>query len=175
MLAVSSSNGHPGTSILWAVDPSGVVHAYDALNVATELWNSTQDASRDSLGTFSKFGQPVIADGRVYVPTFSNTVVGYGLLQIPAAPSNLTFAVNLSSMPPEVSLSWRDKSDGETGFGIERSTDGAQFYQIATAAANFTTYKDTSVSQNVTYYYRVRALHPSGDSAYSNVVQYTAF
>lgn len=171
MLAVSSSSGHPRTSILWAVDPSGVVHAYDALNVATELWNSTQDASRDSLGTFSKFGQPVIADGRVYVPTFSNTVVAYALLQIPAAPTSLTSAVNLSSTSPEVSLSWTDKSDNETGFGIERSTDGAKFYQIATAAANVTTYHDTSVGQNVTYYYRVRALHPSGNSVYSNVVQ----
>jgi hypothetical protein len=170
MLAVSSSSGHPRTSILWAVDPSGVVHAYDALNVATELWNSTQDASRDSLGTFSKFGQPVIADGRVYVPTFSNTVVAYGLLQTPAAPSNLTSAVN-SSSSPDVSLSWTDNSDDETGFGIERSTDGAQFYPICDTAANVTTFKDTSVSQNVTHYYRVRALHPSGNSAYSNVVQ----
>jgi hypothetical protein len=147
-----------------------VVHAYDALNVATELWNSTQDASRDSLGTFSKFGQPVIADGRVYVPTFSNTVVAYGLLQTPAAPSNLTSAVN-SSSSPDVSLSWTDNSDDETGFGIERSTDGAQFYPICDTAANVTTFKDTSVSQNVTHYYRVRALHPSGNSAYSNVVQ----
>lgn len=171
MLAVSSSNGHPGTSILWAVDANGVVHAYNALNVATELWNSTQNASRDSLGTLSKFGQPVIADGRVYVPTFSNTVVAYALLQTPAAPSNLTVAINPSSPSPGVTMSWADNSNNETGFGIERSTDGLHFSQIATTAANVTTYKDTSVSQNVTYYYRVRALHPSGDSAYSNVVQ----
>jgi hypothetical protein len=174
MLAVSSSNGRRGTSILWAVDSSGVVHAYDALNVATELWNSSQDISRDSLGRLSRFGQPVIADGRVYVPTFSNTVVEYALLQIPAAPSSLTFTGNLSSTS-RISLRWRDNSDDETGFGIERSTDGVQFNLIATAAANGTTYKDMSVSRNVTYYYRVRALHPSGDSAYSNVVQYTVF
>jgi hypothetical protein len=151
-----------------------VVHAYDALNVATELWNSTQDGSRDSLGTFSKFGQPVIADGRVYVPTFSNTVVAYALLQIPAAPSDLTFAVTFSTTP-QVSLTWTDNSDDETGFGIERSTDGVHFSQIATVAANVTTYKDTAVSPLTTYYYRVRALHPSGNSGYSNVAQYTVF
>ena len=68
-------------------------------------------------------------------------------------------------------MSWADNSNNETGFEIERSTDGLHFNQIATTAANVTTYKDTGVSQNVTYYYRVRALHPSGDSAYSNAVQ----
>ena len=174
MLAVSSANGRSGTSILWAVDPSGVVHAYDALNVATELWNSSQDASRDSLGTFSKFGQPAIADGRVYVPTFSNKVVAYALLQVPAAPSDLTFAVDFSTTP-QASLTWTDNSDDETGFGIERSTDEVHFSQIARVAANVTTYKDTSVSHGTTYYYRVRALHPSGNSGYSNVAQYTVF
>ncbi len=172
MLAVSSSGGVSGTSILWAVDPSGVVHAYDALDVATELWNSTQDASRDSLGTFAKFGQPIIADGRVYVPTFSNTVVAYGLLQMPAAPSNLTADFVSRSVQ---TLSWTDNSNDETGFGVERSTDGVNFNQIATVAANVTAYKDKSLSRNTTYYYRVRALHPSGDSGYSNVTQNAAF
>lgn len=80
MLAVSSSAGAAGTSILWAVEGPGIVHAFDALNVSAELWNSGQNASRDALGNFSKFGQPVISDGKVFVPTFSNTVVAYGLL-----------------------------------------------------------------------------------------------
>lgn len=86
MLAVSSLGGLPGTSVLWAVEPSGVVHAFDALNVSTELWNSGQNATRDALGEFSKFGQPVVADGKVFVPTFSNTVVAYGLLPTPGSP-----------------------------------------------------------------------------------------
>src|SRR3954469_14026714 len=62
MLAVSSQAGAAGTSILWAVDTNGVVHAYDAFNVANEIWNSSQIAN-DALGKFSKFGQPVVADG----------------------------------------------------------------------------------------------------------------
>jgi len=86
MLALSSLAGVPGTSILWAAEQSGVVHAFDAMNVATELWNSGQNAARDALGNFSKFGQPVIADGKVFVPTFSNAVVAYGLLATPSNP-----------------------------------------------------------------------------------------
>jgi hypothetical protein len=94
MLAVSSLAGAPETtSILWAVERPdagrpGIVHAFDALNVSTELWNSAQNSDRDALGEFSKFGQPVIADGKVFVPTFSNTVVAYGLLPTPTPPGN---------------------------------------------------------------------------------------
>jgi hypothetical protein len=88
MLAVSSFAGAPGTSIVWGVERPGIVHAFDALNVSNELWNSTQNAGRDGLGDFSKFGQPIVADGKLFVPTFSNTVVAYGLLPAPTAPGN---------------------------------------------------------------------------------------
>src|SRR3954452_6392529 len=44
----------PNSSILWAVDTNGVVHAYDAFNVANDIWNSSQNPS-DALGAFSKF------------------------------------------------------------------------------------------------------------------------
>jgi hypothetical protein len=87
MLAVSSAGGQSGTSILWAVTPDAIVHAFDATNVATELWNSSQNSARDSLGTFAKFGQPIIANGKVFVPTFSNAVVAYGVLNPPGGRS----------------------------------------------------------------------------------------
>ncbi len=38
------------------------------------------DPGRDSLGPVAKFVSPTVADGRVYVPTFGNTVVVYGQL-----------------------------------------------------------------------------------------------
>ena len=82
-----SSNG-----IVWAIDtshygvpsPSGlgpaVVHAYDAANLATELWNSSQaGGNRDTAGNAVKFAVPTVANGRVYVGTRSEIDV-YGLL-----------------------------------------------------------------------------------------------
>src|SRR5207245_1874144 len=45
-----SANG-TGSGILWAMGNNGVIHAYDATNVATELWNSNQNSARDSLGS----------------------------------------------------------------------------------------------------------------------------
>jgi hypothetical protein len=56
-----------------------VLHAYDAANVATELYNSSLAGSRDTAGAALKFTVPTIAGGRVFVPTSTELDV-YGLL-----------------------------------------------------------------------------------------------
>jgi titin len=148
------------------------LHAYDATDVSRELWNSNQNQARDGLGQFAKFGQPIIADGKVFVPTFSNAVVAYGLLGTPpAAPSNLNFAIDFNALN-QVGLTWDDHSDNETGFRIERSLDGVNFTEIATVGANVTRYSDTNVSPFTYYYYRVRSYNAFGDSADSGMAGY---
>jgi hypothetical protein len=59
---------------------SGLLRAFDASNPATELWDSQQISSRDAVGTLAKFVPPTIANGKVYMATFSNSLVVYGLL-----------------------------------------------------------------------------------------------
>ncbi|MEK7560863.1 MAG: fibronectin type III domain-containing protein [Patescibacteria group bacterium] len=83
------------------------------------------------------------------------------------APSNLN-AVNVSSSRND--LSWSDNSTNEDGFQIERSTNSqfGPWNQIASTTANTTSYSDTSVSADQTYYYRVRAFNTGGNSAYTN-------
>ena len=88
--------GYPGTTpsvsssgtangIVWAIQngsSTGVLHAYDATNLASELYNSNMAAgSRDSFATSTndKFVTPLIANGKVYVGT-PNAVVVFGLL-----------------------------------------------------------------------------------------------
>ena len=73
--------------ILWAVENTGhrvlkaaVLHAYNALDLTQELYNSNQQASRDQLPYGNKFVTPTIANGRVYVGTPFGVQV-FGLLQ----------------------------------------------------------------------------------------------
>src|SRR5215831_17913455 len=75
-----SANGSTN-GIVWDIDNSAyvsnnpgasglaVLHAYDATNVANELYNSSQAGTRDQAGQALKFTVPTIANGRVYVPT----------------------------------------------------------------------------------------------------------
>lgn len=82
----------------------------------------------------------------------------------PNAPSNLTATVVNYK---RVDLAWTDNSNNELGFEIWRSTNpNADYNTIATLPANTTTYKDTLVYPNTTYYYRVRAINLYGESAY---------
>jgi len=76
-----SANGSTN-GIVWAIDQisstSSVLHAYNASDVSNELYNSSQNATRDSLAD-SHLSVPTIANGKVYVGTFSGLVV-YGIL-----------------------------------------------------------------------------------------------
>ncbi|MCL4476730.1 MAG: carboxypeptidase regulatory-like domain-containing protein [Nitrospirae bacterium] len=84
----------------------------------------------------------------------------------PAAPTNLGATAVSSS---QINLSWTDNSNNETGFKIERKTGvGGVYSQIGTVGASMTTYSDTGLAANTTYYYKVRAYNAGGDSSYSN-------
>jgi hypothetical protein len=83
MLAVSANGNKAGTGILWAVVPLngdankqrgviGILLALDAEDVSRTLWTSEQFSDRDRLGLFAKFNPPLIAGGRVFVPTYGD-------------------------------------------------------------------------------------------------------
>ncbi len=76
-----SANGTTN-GIVWTVQnaSTGVLHAYDATNLASELYNSNQAANNRDQFSGNKFITPMIANGKVYVGT-PNSVVVFGLLQ----------------------------------------------------------------------------------------------
>jgi hypothetical protein len=126
MLAVSANGTTPGTGILWAalafngdanhdVRP-GVLRAFDAADLSRELWNSRQNAARDDFGAFAKFNTPLVANGRVYLPTFSKQVVVYGLLPAgDAAPTVAAGPDRTISLPNAASLAGTVTDDGVPG------------------------------------------------------------
>ena len=88
---------------------------------------------------------------------------------LPAAPSSLTARATTQK---KIALSWIDNSADESGFRIERSTDGITFSQIASVAANVKTYTNSGLTRKKLYYYRVRAYRTTNgftdNSGYSN-------
>ena len=70
-------------------------------------------------------------------------------------------------------LTWKDNTNNETGFEIERSTDGITFAKVADAAVNVTTFTNENLKNGVKYYYRLRTITPEGKSKYSNIAEVT--
>lgn len=89
ILSLSADGAKAGTGILWSLSSNagtvlqtikqGVLRAYDAENVSHLLWSSRMDTGDDTL-VFAKFTPPTVANGKVYVATFSNKLMVYGLL-----------------------------------------------------------------------------------------------
>jgi hypothetical protein len=92
IMTLSANKSSPGTAILWAstpkdggngawhhVDP-GILYAVDAADITHVLWSANPMTIDDGgVGYVAKFNSPVVADGRVYVATFSNALNVYGL------------------------------------------------------------------------------------------------
>jgi hypothetical protein len=153
ILALSANGQQPGTGVLWAtvatsgnvfndVTDPGALYAFDADNVATQLYSSNTNASRDSVGSFGKFVPPMVANGKVYVATFSDKVAVYGLLNSSpgAGTSTLsgsqTTAKNTVNITTEGALDWVHWGDGalnrKSGVTAQLST----YSVVGSAGAN---------------------------------------
>jgi hypothetical protein len=88
ILSISAQGDQDGTGIIWASHPihdnanqavvDGMLQAIDAGNLKRVLWNSTSNPA-DAVGKLAKFTPPTVANGRVYMATFSGKVCVYGL------------------------------------------------------------------------------------------------
>ena len=91
-VVISANGNDPASGIVWALTPGGNGHwlrpghlrAYSAADFSTGtfklLWTDDDPSSQDPGYAWAKFSQPLVANGRVYVPTYSGSVIVYGLL-----------------------------------------------------------------------------------------------
>ncbi len=125
VLSVSSNGPVDSSAILWASYASngdanqsvrpGILRAIDATDVTRELWNSSLSIN-DNPGNYAKFNCPTIANGKVYLATFSNQLVAYGLTGAPADTCN---SQNIALNKPAYASSVE-----ATGYEASGATDG---------------------------------------------------
>ncbi len=114
ILAVSADGSTWGSGIVWASHPytkdanrntvDGILRAFDASDISVELWNSKQNPQRDDVGKFAKFCPPTVANGKVYVPTFSDPLT--------TAPNHLVVYGLPPNAPPPPPLAWKQADVG---------------------------------------------------------------
>jgi FtsP/CotA-like multicopper oxidase with cupredoxin domain len=114
-------------------------------------------------------GPPTFPEGFDYLEEYS---LGNPGGSPPAAPDSLIAVMASSS---QINLSWQDNSDNEVTFDIERSADplGEGFSLYDYVLANITSYQDTGLTADTTWYYRVKATNSDGASAYTNTANAT--
>ncbi|MBX7221190.1 MAG: IPT/TIG domain-containing protein [Blastocatellia bacterium] len=84
----------------------------------------------------------------------------------PAAPTNLTVSPVSKN---QLNLQWVDNSTDETGFVLERreGTTGT-FAPVTTTSPNTIAFQNMGLKSGTTYTFRIKAVSPFGESAYSN-------
>jgi len=115
---VVSANGTQD-GIFWHVTfPTAKLYAYDATNLANELYDSGMSGNRDKMQKMVHFGMPIVANGRVYVDGVSQLSV-FGLMPAfaPVAGNNQTGPIgSLLPIPLQAGL-----VDPYTGNGINQA------------------------------------------------------
>jgi fibronectin type 3 domain-containing protein len=178
-----------GSAALPANTWSFLAETYDGATLRLYV-NGTQVAATAHAGTittstnplqiggdslYGQFFKGMIDEVRVYNTALTPAQIqgdqGTPVNAALSAPGTLT--LNAIS-PTEVDLSWGAATGGATSYLVERCTGAScnTFTQIGTSPT--TTYKDTTVTANNTYSYRVRATDTAGDlGPYSNIATTT--
>lgn len=81
--------------------------------------------------------------------------------QAPVAPLNLSGEF---VSPTSIKITWLDNSDNETGFRVERKTEGGSYAVVSSLPKNTDSYIDANLSQNTVYTYRIAAYNNIGQT-----------
>ncbi|GAA1026393.1 hypothetical protein GCM10009557_03930 [Virgisporangium ochraceum] len=166
--------GDPAAEVGYRIERADVAAGGTAgtyAQIGTALANATTFTDTGA-GPTTQYSYRVTAYNAAGASASQPVLAGPAGVAAPAAPTALTF-----SFTTGVRLVWRDNATTETGFVVERATNGGGFQPLATVPARNATgnvvYIDTAVQASATYLYRVKAVNGGGSSAYNGPVQVT--
>lgn len=149
--------------------PENLIYTNDAFTIGNVPAGNSTDISNAFVGHINQvlyYDRALSTEEVCEIYTGANCTV-----TAPDAPTNLAASVNQFN---QVDLFWIDNSSDETGFKVERSSNGgASYVEILDLPANTTATTDASVSPGMTYHYRVYAYNANGASNVSNVDEVT--
>jgi hypothetical protein len=164
-LSVSANGKQNG--LIWASLPltgnanqsivPGVLRAFDA-ETLEETWNSRVDAAADHVGLFAKFCAPTVANGKVYMATFSDELAVYGLL--PATPPGRVTTVRAAPGEGRIRLEW-NAIPRASSYDVLRESDNEPVKPLKRSIVG-NTFTDLTPVPGKTYRYYVRGRNVHG-------------
>ncbi len=160
---VDQSSNETGFRIERSVDGG----SYSVLTSVGANSTSLVDTAVTTGSTYSYVVVAVNTAGDSAASNEASATVPSGPPPAPAAPSDLS---GVAVSRTEINLSWTDNATTETGFVVQRSTNGSSWTQIGTPGEDATSFSSTGLKRNTLYYYRVLAYNGSGNSAWSPTI-----
>lgn len=161
-MASSKWTGVPdnGSTVFTIGGQSATVNAQ---NNTSQLGNiSSVTPAADGSVTFTMSKAPGTPVGYLNGFTFESI---YQQGTAPAAPRNLDVAFNVNV----VNVTWIDAPFNEDSFDVYRAdSENGDYAKIGSAAKNATSFTDNNLADGATYFYKVKAVNTSGESAFSN-------
>lgn len=148
-----------------AVEKSGVISlAQGYHNIVVTYFEATGGQSLTTSWQGPNISKQAIPNSALAVQPVNATTPA--LPGAAAIPTNLVANAQNSS---SIALSWANSDNTVSKFELYRSSPDNSFYTLAaTIPGNTTSYADSSLASNTSYYYKVRAFNVGGYSGFSN-------
>lgn len=172
-VTVALANGSGSVTLSASGWPTGAGGAFSPNPTTSSSALNVTTSSTTPAGTY-----PITiagTNGSATHTTTVNLVVGTSSAGTPSAPLDLTAKAGPGK---GVSLSWSppatDGGSAITGYRVYRSrTSAVTDTDLIASPGNVTTFKDTSTTRNIPYWYAVKAFNAVGDGPFSNTASAT--